>query len=95
MIDANDLTVYLPEYIKEVAELSGMDLYQVERIINTQLAMTVGNLALKGKSEHYLGKLTFNKRTFGIDIEPSTLVTDICKGTLDPRFVLKEIIENA
>jgi hypothetical protein len=96
MLNFNDDFVdHYQGYAKKLAACSKLiNPSFVEQVINTQVALTFGDLAVRGKSNCYLGKITYDPRAKVLTIKPNPLVQGILEGKIDPSIILKEIFEN-
>lgn len=90
----SNFSTELDTYIKNVSDRSNLHRTVTERVINTQIALMFGDLAVKGKSECFLGTIRYNKLTKEITLEPNGVITDLTNGKIDPTIIIKEIFEN-
>lgn len=95
MIEIEEIIECFRDNIKEVSILTGIDLYSVEQVITAQISLAMVNLAVEGVSENYLGKYKYDPLSSKIEFTPNELVKNLAEGTVDYKFILKEIIENA
>ena len=52
---------HVDSYIKKISDNCDFNYFEVENMVLTQLALTLGDLAVKGKSQSPLGELTVDK----------------------------------
>ena len=79
-------------YIKKVSERHSVGRPNTERVINTQIALLFGDLAVTGKSECFLGTLTYEEGM--LNLEPNDFIIELIEGKVDPTIILREIFEN-
>lgn len=87
-----NISINLDKYIKNIVDRSNLNRTTTERVINTQLALLFGDLAVTGESDCFLGKLTYDNGE--IFLEPNNFIKEVIKGKIDPVIILKEIFEN-
>ena len=82
----------LNTYINKVTNRVKYDRLTTERIINTQIALLFSDLAVCGKSDTFLGTISYKDGL--ITLDPSKFINGLAKGEVDPMVILKEIFEN-
>lgn len=83
----------IESYIAKIADNCECNYAEVEEIVLTQLALILGDLAVKKESTMLIGKLTLNdNETF--TVLPNDFIIDILKGKIDPLILLNEIMKN-
>ena len=82
----------LSDYIRHLAKNSNIDVTTIEKVINTQIAVLFGDLAVKGNATCFLGDLFYTEDQVSLD--PSRFIVGLTRGTIDPTLILKEILEN-
>lgn len=90
MTSATDLN----KYIKRISEGTILDRPTTERIINTQFSFLLGDLAVTGRGDCFLGTLVYNEEEDTVDLEPNEFFLGLIKGNIDPSVILREILEN-
>lgn len=80
------------EYVDLVYENSKLDKNSIENIINTQVALIFGDIAVKNESDCFLGK--FYLKDGELKLEPNDLINNLLKGEIDPILILKEMLDN-
>lgn len=84
----------LDQYIQNLVIKSPLNRMEIERVINTQLAILFGELAVMGESTSFLGSLKYNPELQNLEYTPNSTVLDLLRGKVDPALILKEIVEN-
>lgn len=79
-------------YIDLLYKNSRLDRNSIENIVNTQVALLFGDLAVKNESECFLGEVYFNDGH--LKIEPNDMIKSLLKNEIDPVLILKEMLDN-
>lgn len=82
----------LESYIINLSKVTNLPLGEIERIIHTQVAIVVGDLAVEGSASTWLGVISVKDSE--LHIEPNDVVESILNKNIDPLLVLKEISQN-
>lgn len=80
------------DYVDLLYKNSKLDKNSIENIINTQVAILFGDLAVKNESECFLGRFYFEDGK--LKIQPNDLIESLLKNEIDPVLILKEMLDN-
>lgn len=79
-------------YINTIYKSSKLDKNSIENIINTQVAVLFGDLAVKSEGQCFLGKIYFEDDQ--LKIKPNDMIKGLLQNEIDPVLILKEMLDN-
>lgn len=82
----------LDRYIKSLASKSGCTMSQIEEIVLTQVAISLGDLGVKNNTNIFLGKIEL-KENGSFILHPNDFIRKIVKGEVDPLYLLNEFLK--
>ena len=83
--------VNIEKYINKIASKCDATYSQVEEIVLTQIALSLGDLAVKNSSDIVMGRLELENET--LVFHPSDFVESIIQGEIDPLYLLNEFMK--
>lgn len=84
-----EFSTELSDYINKVVEISSLDESVVEKVINTQVAMLLGDIAMEQTSKTFIGTLNVSS---DLEFEISDSIKEMTNGQINPLHVLMEIL---
>lgn len=92
MLDNEEFIHYIKKYINIISTDGDINKATISKVINTQIALMMGDLAVKGEAKTFLGNISYDGKNLSLQF--SNLIKEIMSGHIDPFEILKEILQN-
>lgn len=84
----------LDQYMEHICKVSKLNRQMVEQVINTQIAVLIGDFAIKSNSDTFLGSVSLEDCNNVVTLEVNSLIKKLLEGEVDPTLILREIFNN-
>jgi hypothetical protein len=84
--------LHLEDYIDSLSKITSLPVGEIEKVVHTQVAMILGDLAVEGIANTWLGSLKVKDST--LQLQPNETIKGVLKNDVDPLVVLREMSQN-